>query len=220
MDNTHSYNGSLTAEQFLFYEIRIAAKMYLDGKKIEEAVEEIKKDNLFQYPTERQVSRLARACYKRMDALDNEGRSVTAGQCREVRGFTFHVLGRPVRSEGAGSLEIRPRSTTGEHSGCVECFSRAHVPRSLGLELGQGLLGAAGSEGSDGSQLINRDDEVVATRWRHMSIVHFCWPRRRLVTQWCAEASRGVGKDVVLASGRWRGRAGRRRVCSRNDSHP
>jgi len=72
MDNTHSYNGSLTAEQFLFYEVRIAAKMYLDGKKIEEAVEEIKKDNLFQYPTERQVSRLARACYKRMDALDNE----------------------------------------------------------------------------------------------------------------------------------------------------
>lgn len=72
MDNTHSYNGSLTAEQFLFYEVRIAAKMYLDGKKIEEAVEEIKKDNLFQYPTERQVSRLARACYKRMDALDDE----------------------------------------------------------------------------------------------------------------------------------------------------
>lgn len=72
MDNTHSYNGSLTAEQFLFYEVRIAAKLYLDGKKIEEAVEEIKKDNLFQYPTERQVSRLARACYKRMDALDDE----------------------------------------------------------------------------------------------------------------------------------------------------
>ncbi|CAK7023852.1 MAG: hypothetical protein EUB_02249 [Eubacterium sp.] len=73
MDNTQSYNGSLTAEQFLFYEIRIAAKMYLDGKKIEVAVEEIKKDNLFQYPTERQVSRLARACYKRIDALGNEG---------------------------------------------------------------------------------------------------------------------------------------------------
>ena len=72
MDNTHSYNGSLTAEQFLVYEVRIAAKMYLNGKKIEEAVEEIKKDNLFQYPTERQVSRLARACYKRMDALDDE----------------------------------------------------------------------------------------------------------------------------------------------------
>ncbi len=72
MDNTHSYNGSLTAEQFLFYEVRIAAKMYIDGKKIDEAVEEIKKDNLFQYPTERQVSRMTRACYKRLNALGNE----------------------------------------------------------------------------------------------------------------------------------------------------
>ena len=72
MDNTRSYNGSLTAEQFLFYEIRIAARLYLDGKTIEEAIEEIKKDNLFQYPTEREVSRLARVCYKRLNALDNE----------------------------------------------------------------------------------------------------------------------------------------------------
>lgn len=71
MDNTHSYNGSLTAEQFLFYEVRITSKMYLEGIKVEDAVEQIKKDNLFQYPTERQVSRLTRACYKRMEALDN-----------------------------------------------------------------------------------------------------------------------------------------------------
>lgn len=72
MDNTHSYNGSLTAEQFLFYEMRIASKMYLEGVKVEDAVERIKKDNLFQYPTERQVSRLTRACYKRIEALNNE----------------------------------------------------------------------------------------------------------------------------------------------------
>lgn len=72
MDNTHSYNGSLTAEQFLFYEMRIASKMYLEGIKVDDAVEQIKKDNLFQYPTERQVSRLTRACYKRMEALNNE----------------------------------------------------------------------------------------------------------------------------------------------------
>ncbi|OUP58223.1 DUF1819 family protein [Pseudoflavonifractor sp. An184] len=72
MDQAYLYNGSLTAEQFHFYEIRIAAKYYIDGKTIEEAIEIIKKDNLFQYPTERQVSRLARACYKRLDALNNE----------------------------------------------------------------------------------------------------------------------------------------------------
>ena len=72
MDQANLYNGSLTAEQFLFYEIRIAAKYYVDGKTIEEAIDSIKSDNLFQYPTERQVSRMARACYKRLEALDNK----------------------------------------------------------------------------------------------------------------------------------------------------
>ena len=53
---------SYTHLQFLFYEIRIAAKYYVSGLKIDEAIERIKKNNLFQYPTERQVSRLARRC--------------------------------------------------------------------------------------------------------------------------------------------------------------
>ncbi|OPZ47346.1 MAG: hypothetical protein BWY95_01533 [Bacteroidetes bacterium ADurb.BinA104] len=66
------YNGTLTAEQFLFYEMRIVSKQYLENKSIEEIVAYIKQDNLFQYPTERQVSRLTRACYKRLDALDSK----------------------------------------------------------------------------------------------------------------------------------------------------
>ena len=36
---TMPYNGALTAEQFLFYEIRIVAKLYLDGKSIDEIIE-------------------------------------------------------------------------------------------------------------------------------------------------------------------------------------
>lgn len=66
------YNGTITAEQFLFYEIRIASKYYLDGTSVEDAIEEIKKNNLFQYPTERLVARMVRSCYKRLDALDDE----------------------------------------------------------------------------------------------------------------------------------------------------
>ena len=72
MDLTMSYNGTLTAEQFLFYEMRIVSKQYLENKSIEEIIAYIKQDNLFQYPTERQVSRLTRACYKRLDALDSK----------------------------------------------------------------------------------------------------------------------------------------------------
>lgn len=66
------YNGTITAEQFLFYEMRIVSKQYLEQKPIEEIIEYIKRDNLFQYPTERMVIRIARACYKRLVALDNE----------------------------------------------------------------------------------------------------------------------------------------------------
>ena len=72
MDIIMPYNGTLTAEQFLFYEMRIVSKQYLQNKSIEEIVAYIKQDNLFQYPTERQVSRLTRACYKRLDALDSK----------------------------------------------------------------------------------------------------------------------------------------------------
>ncbi|MDF2859231.1 MAG: rane protein [Neobacillus sp.] len=72
MDINMQYNGALTAEQFLFYEIRIVSKLYLEGKSIDEIIEFIKRDNLFQYPTEREVARLTRACYKRLVALDNE----------------------------------------------------------------------------------------------------------------------------------------------------
>ena len=53
MERSLIYNGTITAEQFLCYEIRIASKYYLDGVSVEEAIEEIKKNNLFQCPTER-----------------------------------------------------------------------------------------------------------------------------------------------------------------------
>ncbi len=67
-----SYNGGLTAEQFLFYEIRIVSKQYLEKKSVEDVILNVRKDNLFQYPTERHVTRLVRACYNRLLALDNE----------------------------------------------------------------------------------------------------------------------------------------------------
>lgn len=72
MPQSLEYNGSLTAEQFLFREIRITSRMYLDGIDVNKAIELVLADNLFQYPTERQVSRMVRACYKRIEALDNQ----------------------------------------------------------------------------------------------------------------------------------------------------
>lgn len=66
------YNSSLTAEQFLFYEMRIVSKQYLEGMTIDEIIKNIKLENLFQYPTERKISKLARACQRRIVALGNE----------------------------------------------------------------------------------------------------------------------------------------------------
>lgn len=72
MDVNRPYNGSLTSEQFLFYEMRIVSRQYIEGKSIDEIVDSTKRDNLFQYPTERKVSNLARACFRRIIALGNE----------------------------------------------------------------------------------------------------------------------------------------------------
>jgi hypothetical protein len=52
--------------------MRIVSKQYLEGKSIEEIIKYVKRDNLFQFPTERMISRLARACHKRLIALGNE----------------------------------------------------------------------------------------------------------------------------------------------------
>lgn len=71
MPSIGTYQGGLTAEQFLFSEIRIVSRMYLDGVSAEEIVQRAKKENLFQYPTEREIGRMARACCKRTEALGN-----------------------------------------------------------------------------------------------------------------------------------------------------
>lgn len=72
MQRNPTYGGSLTAEQFLFHEIRITAQFYLAGQDLAKAIERIETDNLFQYPTERQIGRITKACYKRLAALNNE----------------------------------------------------------------------------------------------------------------------------------------------------
>ena len=71
MNKQMPYNGTLTAEQFLYYEMRIVSKMYLEEKKRDDIIESIQRDNLFQFPTERMIYRIASACYKRIIALDN-----------------------------------------------------------------------------------------------------------------------------------------------------
>ena len=68
----NDYNGSLTREQFLFFETRTTASLMQQKLSREEILEQIKRDNLFQFPTERMVESIARTCFRRIEALDSE----------------------------------------------------------------------------------------------------------------------------------------------------
>lgn len=68
----NKYNGGLTREQFLLFEIRIVASLMLQGFTRNEILEKIKKENLFQFPTERMISSIAGTCFRRIDALESE----------------------------------------------------------------------------------------------------------------------------------------------------
>ena len=71
MDNTYPYIASLTREPFLFYEMRTTAKLLSSGMSNNDVVAQITSDNLFQYPTEKSVARMAKACLKRLAAMDD-----------------------------------------------------------------------------------------------------------------------------------------------------
>lgn len=72
MKRSSTYNGALTREQFLFYEMRTTAKLLGAGLTDEEATEAIMKDNLFQYPTEKSIKNLAGVCLKRLHSMNDD----------------------------------------------------------------------------------------------------------------------------------------------------
>lgn len=69
--NEWKYSAVITREQFLFYEVRTTAKLRSDGLSDDEIIKKIMSENLFQYPTEKSVQRMAKTCVKRLDALDD-----------------------------------------------------------------------------------------------------------------------------------------------------
>ena len=66
------YNAAITREQFLFYEVRTTAKLVCEGLDNDKVVDCIVKENLFQYPTERSVRKMANACLRRLDAMEDD----------------------------------------------------------------------------------------------------------------------------------------------------
>lgn len=66
------YNAAITREQFLFYEMRTTAKLMAEGLSDEEVADRIVSENLFQYPTEKSVRKMALACIRRLHAMEDE----------------------------------------------------------------------------------------------------------------------------------------------------
>ena len=55
------YDGALTREQFMFLEMRKVAQMTIRGMTEEEILSRVYDDNLFQYPTQREIKSKCRA---------------------------------------------------------------------------------------------------------------------------------------------------------------
>lgn len=71
MDNSYPYIASLTREPFLFYEMRSTARLMAEGISDDMVVKKIVEQNLFQYPTEKSITRMAKACVKRLHAMED-----------------------------------------------------------------------------------------------------------------------------------------------------
>ena len=69
---------SITREQFLMREMRLVARLLLDGVSADEIVQQAVQDNIFQYPTTTMTGNIARACLMRFDALGPAHEQVTA----------------------------------------------------------------------------------------------------------------------------------------------
>ena len=90
------YNGSLTREQFLFYEMRTTARLMVEGLSDKEIIERIASENLFQYPTEREITKMAGVCMKRLHALQNDMlvRTIASGVLDDAKQVCLYAMMR------------------------------------------------------------------------------------------------------------------------------
>lgn len=72
-DSPYNGSGSLTREQFLFYETRVIAKLIADDNlSDDEAIQKVIDDNLFQFPTERMIKNIAQVCVRRLRIIPDD----------------------------------------------------------------------------------------------------------------------------------------------------
>lgn len=70
MRNKSTYK-TVTREQFLFQEMRITARLMLEGSSDDAIIKEIFNDNLYQYPTNKMIKNICRVCLVRLHKIDS-----------------------------------------------------------------------------------------------------------------------------------------------------
>lgn len=114
------YNGGLTREQFLFYEIRIMASLVSQGYIKAEAIEKIREENLFQFPTERMIASIANTCFHRLSALESDALVLTS--------MIWRALQRSVRNPARSlKISIRMLLITLKSSKAEKSFVSGHI---------------------------------------------------------------------------------------------
>ncbi len=71
MATPYKGSGQITREQFLFYEMRTTAGLMCQGLDDKEISEQIVRENLFQYPTEKSIRQMAKTCITRLRCMDD-----------------------------------------------------------------------------------------------------------------------------------------------------
>lgn len=66
------YRGSITRESYLFHEMRVVAKLIMQDKEEKDIYEEILQNNLFQFPTERNIKSISIGCYRRLMSMESK----------------------------------------------------------------------------------------------------------------------------------------------------
>lgn len=71
METSTSYR-TLTREQFLYSEMRITARLMMQGLLDKEILQKVEEDNLYQYPTNKMIRNITGVCLKRLHVLNSE----------------------------------------------------------------------------------------------------------------------------------------------------
>lgn len=70
-ESPYKGSGQLTRQQFLFYEMRVTAKLMDSGLDNDAILAKIIEENLYQYPTEKTIKQIANGCIQRLLCLED-----------------------------------------------------------------------------------------------------------------------------------------------------